>query len=233
MKLAIIPARGGSKRIPRKNIKFFHGKPIIAWSIEAAKNANIFERIIVTTDDEEIAECAMSYGAEVPFLRPSPLSDDFATTNDVIAHGVQWMLDHGQNPLEVCCIYATAPFLMPKDIERGLNILIDGDWEYVFSAVEFSAPVFRGFMKNPNLGLEMIFPEHYLTRSQDLPKVFHDAAQFYWAKTNTWLEKPPIFSSKSFFLEIPKQRVQDIDTLEDWDLAERMFELLKLNKNKI
>jgi N-acylneuraminate cytidylyltransferase len=229
MRVAIIPARGGSKRIPKKNIKLFHGKPMISWSIEAALKSKIFDRIIVSTDDSEIAEIAITSGAEVPFIRPAKLADDHATTSDVMEHAAKWLVDEGYSPSGLCCIYATAPFIEINDLVSGLELLISGGWQYVFPAAEFAAPIFRGF-KAGHVGLEMIFPEHYLTRSQDLPRVFHDAGQFYWGTKNAWLSKAPIFSNKSHFIELPRLRVQDIDTLDDWDIAEKIFTLLSSTK---
>ena len=202
---------------------------MISWSIKVALKSKIFDRIIVSTDDSEIAEIARESGGEVPFIRPEKLSDDYATTADVMEHAAHWLKDEEPSISELCCIYATAPFVEANDIELGLEMLISGGWQYVFSATEFSAPIFRGFRKGDG-GLEMIFPEHYLTRSQDLPKVFHDAGQFYWGTHHAWLSKAPIFSNKSDFLELSRLRVQDIDTPEDWDTAEKMFTLLSAVK---
>lgn len=229
MRAAIIPARGGSKRIPKKNIKLFHGKPMISWSIEAALKSKIFDRIIVSTDDPEIAEVARKSGGQVPFMRPSKLSDDYATTADVMEHAARWLIDEGQPVSELCCIYATAPFIEADDIALGLETLISGGWQYVFPATEFTAPIFRGFKKGAG-GIEMIFPEYYLTRSQDLPNVFHDAGQFYWGTKNAWLSRAPIFSNKSHIIELPRLRVQDIDTPEDWDISEKIFNLLSVTQ---
>jgi N-acylneuraminate cytidylyltransferase len=226
MRVAIIPARGGSKRIPKKNIKLFHGKPIISWSIEAALKSKIFDLIIVSTDDSEIADVARNSGGQVPFIRPLQLSSDYATTADVMEHAARWLMDEGHPISELCCIYATAPFVDASDIELGLQLLLSGGWQYVFPAAEFAAPIFRGFKKGAG-GMEMIFPEHYSTRSQDLPRVFHDAGQFYWGTHHAWLSKAPIFSNTSDFIELPRERVQDIDTPEDWEIAEKMFTLLR------
>ena len=175
MNIAVIPARGGSKRIPRKNIKNFFGKPMIAWSIEIAIASGLFDQIIVSTDDLEIAEVARNYGAEVPFLRPADLSNDYAGTTEVIAHATQWLIDQGLVVSTVCCIYATAPFVQVKDMIRGLQALECGSWSYAFSATDFAAPIFRAFTENPDGGIDMFFPEHFLTRSQDLPRALHDA----------------------------------------------------------
>jgi len=222
MNIAIIPARGGSKRIPRKNIKTFCGKPMIAWSIEAAKEANLFDRIIVSTDDEEIAKVAKKWGAEVPFMRPAELSNDFAGTTEVITHATKWAQDQGWLLEAVCCIYATAPFVRQNDLQRGLDALRSGPWAYAFTAAEYAAPVFRSFKQVESGGIEMFFPEHFSTRSQDLPMALHDAGQFYWGRPNAWLSSVRIFDRHSTPVFIPRWRVQDIDTVDDWVRAEMM-----------
>lgn len=220
MKIAIIPARGGSKRIPRKNIKDFCGKPMIAWSIEAAKTSGLFDRIIVSTDDEEIAEVAKQWGAEVPFMRPDELSNDYAGTTEVIAHATQWALDQGIDVDALCCIYATAPFVRVADLKRGLEALESNDWAYAFTVTDFAAPIFRSFKQTADGGIEMFFPEHFSTRSQDLPTALHDAGQFYWGRPSAWIEGKRIFDRHSTPVVIPRWRVQDIDTQEDWVRAE-------------
>ncbi|MEQ1530814.1 MAG: pseudaminic acid cytidylyltransferase, partial [Methylococcales bacterium] len=197
MRIAVIPARGGSKRIPRKNIKLFFGKPMIAWSIEAAKASELFEHIIVSTDDMEIAEVAKTWGAEVPFMRPEELSNDYAGTTPVIAHATQWALDQGCELAATCCIYATAPFIQTDDLKRGWNSLDSGDWDYAFTVTDFAAPIFRSFKQTAEGGIEMFFPEHFATRSQDLPVALHDAGQFYWGRPLAWLESKPIFDRYS------------------------------------
>lgn len=226
MKIAVIPARGGSKRIPRKNIKEFCGKPMIAWSIEAAKASGLFDRIIVSTDDNEIAEVSRQWGGEVPFMRPAALSDDFAGTAGVIAHATQWVLDEGDDVTVVCCIYATSPFIRETDIKEGLSELTSGDWEYVFSATDFAAPIFRSFERTIEGGVQMFFPEHVLTRSQDLPVALHDAGQFYWGRTSAWLQEVRVFDLHSKPLIIPRWRVLDIDTQDDWKRAEILGPIL-------
>lgn len=223
IKVAIIPARGGSKRIPRKNIKEFFGKPMIAWTIEAAKKSDIFDRIIVSTDDEEIACIARKWGAEVPFMRPEELSGDHTATIPVIAHGINWLLGQGEELESVCCIYATAPFVDANDIRKGYEELIAGNWNYTFSVTDFSAPIFRSFKLSDSGGVEMFYPEHFNTRSQDLPEAFHDAGQFYWGKSKSWLQNKTIFSLESKAIPIPRWRVQDIDTPDDWMRAEKLF----------
>jgi pseudaminic acid cytidylyltransferase len=220
MRVAVIPARGGSKRIPRKNIKSFNGKPMIAWSIEAAKSSGLFERIIVSTDDAEIAEVSKQWGAEVPFTRPAELSNDYAATTEVIAHAALWGIEQGLTLESLCCIYATAPFVQVEDIKRGCEALDSGDWDYAFTVTDFSAPIFRSFKQTEQGGLEMFFPEYFSTRSQDLPVALHDAGQFYWGRPKSWIEGKRIFDNRSKPILIPRWRVQDIDTSEDWDRAE-------------
>jgi N-acylneuraminate cytidylyltransferase len=232
MKIAVIPARGGSKRIPRKNIKLFRGKPMIAWSIEAAKDSNLFDHIIVSTDDDEIAEVARQWGAEVPFMRPVELSDDYAGTAPVITHATQWALDQRFDVTAVCCIYATAPFIRVADLKRGCSELESGSWQYVFTATDFAAPIFRSFEQTANGGIQMFFPEHVLTRSQDLPVALHDAGQFYWGRTSAWLQEMSVFDRHTRPLLIPRWRVQDIDTKEDWERAE-MFAAVHLPDGNI
>jgi N-acylneuraminate cytidylyltransferase len=220
MKLAVIPARGGSKRIPRKNIKAFNGKPMIAWSIEAAKSSGLFERIIVSTDDVEIAEVAKQWGAEIPFMRPEELSNDHAGTTPVIAHATQWALAQGLDVEAVCCIYATAPFVQVEDLRNGWESLTSGDWDYAFTVTDFAAPIFRAFKETEDGGIEMFYPEHFATRSQDLPVALHDAGQFYWGRPAAWIEGKRIFDQRSQPVVIPRWRVQDIDTPDDWARAE-------------
>jgi N-acylneuraminate cytidylyltransferase len=223
MKIAVIPARGGSKRIPRKNIKHFCGKPMIAWSIMAARESGLFNRIIVSTDDAEIAEVAKAWGAETPFVRPLELSNDFAGTTEVIAHATQWALDAGLKLDAVCCIYATAPLIQAEDLKIGLSVLESGSWDYAFSVTEFAAPIFRAFKQTADGGIEMFFPEYFSTRSQDLPVAFHDAGQFYWGRPNAWTEGKKIFERYSAPVKLPRWRVQDIDNFEDWKRAEILF----------
>lgn len=226
MKVAVIPARGGSKRITRKNIREFCGKPMIAWSIEAAKASLLFDRIIVSTDDEEIADGARRWGAEVPFMRPAELSDDHTGTTAVVAHAIKWLYDHGEKPDFVCCIYAAAPFVRADDIKTAFARLESGDWQYVFSATTFEYPIFRAVERQADGKLRMFFPEHFLSRSQDLPEAIHDAGQFYWGLPQAWLENRQIFGEWSSVVMLPKWRVQDIDTPADWKRAEMLARLL-------
>lgn len=229
MRLAVIPARGGSKRIPRKNIKIFCGKPMIAWSIEAAKDSRCFDRIVVSTDDRQIADIAKQYGAEVPFFRPPELCDDHMPTAPVIAHAIQWHRQHDLDPQQVCCIYATAPFIRPDDLGQGLSLLTETDADYTFAVTSYEFPIQRAFRINVSGRIEMFHPEHFNTRSQDLPEAFHDAGQFYWGRTDAWLSGRPMFSEQAVPVLLPRHRAQDIDTQEDWALAEMMFKALQDN----
>lgn len=230
MRLAVIPARGGSKRIPRKNIKLFNGKPIIAWSIAAAQESACFDRIICSTDDSEIADVARTYGAEVPFIRPATLSDDQIGTIPVIAHAIEWQAQHGATPQEVCCIYATAPFVRAADLQAGLELLKNTDADYVFSVTSYAFPIQRAIRINADNRIEMFNPQHFNTRSQDLEEAWHDAGQFYWGKTKAWLAGKPIFSGEAVPLILPRYRVQDIDTPEDWERAEWMCKAQRHNQ---
>lgn len=228
MKLAIIPARGGSKRIPRKNIKSFCGKPMIAWSIEAAKLSGCFDRIIVSTDDEEIAEVSRAYGAEVPFKRPLELSGDYVETTPVIAHAVDWIIQHFGTVEFACCIYATAPFIKFKDLQFGLELLKKNNVDYAFSVASYSFPIQRAIRITEGRRVEMFNPDHFKTRSQDLEDAFHDAGQFYWGRADAWLDGKPLFSPRAMPVLLPRHRVQDIDTQEDWQCAEWLFKAMHL-----
>lgn len=223
MKLAVIPARGGSKRIPRKNIRLFGDQPMIAWSIQAALQSACFDRVIVSTDDDEIAEVARAYGAEVPFMRPPSLSDDHTPTIPVIAHAIAWHHQQGIIPQAVCCLYATAPFVQPADIREGQLRLDEQACDYVFSVTRYGFPIQRALRLDEDGRVAMFQPEHFGTRSQDLEEAFHDAGQFYWGQADAWLTGQPIFSANSYPLMLPAWRVQDIDTPEDWERAERLF----------
>lgn len=220
--IAIIPARGGSKRIPGKNIRDFHGKPIIAYSIEAAKASGLFEKIIVSTDTDEIADVALANGANSVMWRNEYLAGDQATLAELMQSVAFGLIEARLDPLRMCCILATAPMIRPKDIAEGHKRL-DAGWDYAFSATD-AGPVYRSFTATPQGGVDMLFPQHINTRSQDLPAVLQDAAQFYWAKTDTWLHPTPIFGPRSCSVMIPRSRVVDIDTEEDWAIAERLFE---------
>ncbi|MGQ3210414.1 MAG: pseudaminic acid cytidylyltransferase [Shinella sp.] len=226
MRLAVIPARGGSKRIPRKNVKPFAGKPMIVWSIDAALESGCFDRIIVSTDDEEIAAIASKAGADVPFMRPANLSDDYTGTIPVVAHAISWMQEHARPAETVCCIYATAPFVRAEDIRRGQAILEEGGADYAFSVTSFPFPIQRAIRLKAEERVEMFWPEHFASRSQDLEEAFHDAGQFYWGRAEAWLAGRPLFSPQAAAVVLPRHRVQDIDTPEDWQRAEFMFTAL-------
>lgn len=232
MRLAVIPARGGSKRIPRKNIRPFGGVPMIAWSIRAAVESDCFNRIIVSTDDAEIADVARTYGAEAPFVRPAELSDDHTGTIPVIAHAVRWQGESGSMPDQVCCIYATAPFIRPADLRQGLHVLNDSGADYAFSVTSYPFPIQRAVRLTPEGRMTMFQPEHFNTRSQDLEEAWHDAGQFYWGRTEAWLAEMPLFSAGSAPVPLPRHRVQDIDTPEDWQRAEWMFKAIVESQNE-
>lgn len=222
--IAVIPARGGSKRIPRKNIREFAGKPMIAWSIEAALASGCFSRVIVSTDDDEIAAVAEACGVEVPFRRPADLSDDHTGTIPVIAHAIDWLRKQGEAPEVVCCLYATAPFVQAEDLRAGLRALQGSDAvDYAFSVTSYSFPIQRALRLTPEGRVGMFQPEHFTTRSQDLEEAWHDAGQFYWGRASAWTNGLPIFTERAVPVLLPRHRVQDIDTLEDWRRAEWLF----------
>ncbi len=223
MNACIIPARGGSKRIPKKNIREFCGKPMIARSIEAAQTAGVFDRIIVTTDSEEIAAVARAYGAEVPFMRPPELSDDHASTHAVVIHALNWFKEEGVELEYACCLYATAPFVQPNYLNEGLDLLKSTGATMAVSVTSFSFPIMRGLKINEVGLLEMIWPEHQMTRSQDLPETYHDAGQFYWLNVEKCMKTRGASVSDSTPVIIPRHLVQDIDTEEDWQRAELMY----------
>ena len=220
MRIAVIPARGGSKRIPRKNFRDFDGEPMMTYPIREAKNSGIFDRIIVSTDDPQISSIAKENGAEVPFMRPVDLSDDHTPTAPVISHAVQWCLERGLKVDYVCCIYATSPFLRREDLLEGFNRIKQEGWDFVISITSFPFPVQRAIRIRKNGGLQMIDEKKYMVRSQDLEECYHDAGQFYWGTSQAWIEQKPIFSNRSGFVELPRWRVQDIDNEEDWRRAE-------------
>jgi pseudaminic acid cytidylyltransferase len=225
MNIAIIPARGGSKRIPRKNIKEFAGLPIIAHSIKAALECGLFDKVIVSTDDEEIASVAQEFGADVPFMRPSNLSDDHTATIPVIAHAIQTL----QNDYvidNVCCIYATAPFIRSSDLIDAYNALLTHNKQYAFPVTTFPFPIQRGVKRDVEGNIEMFNPQHFTTRSQDLEEAYHDVGQFYWGRATAWIEGKPIFSDAATTIVLPRHLVQDIDTPEDWIRAELMYKVL-------
>lgn len=227
MSICVIPARGGSKRIPRKNIREFGGKPMIAWSIEAAQASGCFTRVIVSTDDDDVAGVAEACGAEAPFRRPPELSNDYIGTLPVVAHAVDWLGDQGEEPEFVCCLYATAPFVQAEDLKSGLQALQHNeDVDYALSVTSYPAPIQRALRLSPQGRVAMFQPEHFHARSQDLEKAWHDAGQFYWGRAAAWRKSTPIFSGRSVPIMLPRHRVQDIDTPEDWRQANWLFAAL-------
>ncbi|MBW2647155.1 MAG: pseudaminic acid cytidylyltransferase [Deltaproteobacteria bacterium] len=225
--VAVIAARSGSKRIPHKNIKPFCGKPMIAYSIEAAKSAGIFDRIIVSTDSEKIAVTAKEFGAEVPFMRPCELADDHSGTDAVILDALKRIMEDGEAIDYICCIYATAPFVKAEYIIKGYNILRDEHATSCFSVTTYPFPIFRSLKINSQNRLEMFWPEYRETRSQDLQEAYHDAGQFYWTNAKKYLKEKQFYSKDAVPVILPRYLVQDVDTPEDWETAEKMFSVLK------
>jgi pseudaminic acid cytidylyltransferase len=232
MKLAVIPARGGSKRIPRKNIRPFAGRPIIAYSIAAARESELFDRIIVSTDDPEIAAVARECGAEAPFVRPAALADDCTGTNAVVKHAIRWAVDAGIAVAYACCIYATAPFVRAADLRRGFDMLRDSGRGYAFSVTTYPFPIQRSIRVTAVASVEPMFPEHILARSQDLETCYHDAGQFYWGTADAFLGDVPLFSEASTAVVLPPHLVQDIDTPEDWHRAELLYRAWQLESKE-
>ena len=222
--VAIIPARGGSKRIPRKNLLPFDGVPMIVRSICTALDSGLFERVVVSTDDAEIAELALAHGAQVPFLRPADLADDFTGTAAVIVHALQQLpaFDYA------CCIYATAPLLQARYLRQGFELLEQHPHKaFAFSVCNFGFPVQRALTLDGQGALSAMYPEFRNTRSQDLPEAFQDAGQFYWGRSEAWLRGEVLYSPASLPVILPRYLVQDIDTLEDWKRAEYLYAALK------
>jgi N-acylneuraminate cytidylyltransferase len=226
-RVAIIPARGGSKRIPRKNIKEFCGKPMIAWSIEAAKSSGCFDKIIVSTDDAKIADVAREWGATVPFMRPAKLSDDYAGTLPVIRHAVEWLSEREAPVDYACCLYATAPFVSADDLRRGWELIQQQGCSYAFSVTSYAFPIQRAVRITESGRVGMFNPEYFNTRSQDLEEAWHDAGQFYWGAAQAWRDEQAIFGEESIPVKLPRHRVQDIDTPEDWARAEWLFRAMQ------
>jgi N-acylneuraminate cytidylyltransferase len=222
--VAIIPARGGSKRIPRKNLLPFDGVPMIVRSIRTALDSGLFEQVVVSTDDAEIAELALAHGAQVPFLRPAELADDFTGTAAVIVHALQQLpaFDYA------CCVYATAPLLQARFLRQGFELLQQHpDKAFAFSVCSFGFPVQRALTLDGQGALTALYPEFRQTRSQDLPEAFQDAGQFYWGRSEAWLRGEVLYSSASLPVILPRHLVQDIDTLQDWKRAEYLYAALK------
>jgi len=225
MKVAIIPARGGSKRIPGKNIRDFFGKPIISYSIEAAKKTGLFDLIIVSTDSPEIADIATKYGALVPFMRPDNLSDDMTPTAPVLEHAINFLESDGMKIEEFCCIYPTAPFVSQEYLKNGYNVLKEKKCSVVFPIAEFDFTIYRAVKVCGDGRVEMINPKYKTTRSQDLPGAYHDAGQFYWFDKKKFMKKLTLLPDDCYSIILPRKLVQDIDTPEDWKIAEYMFKI--------
>lgn len=224
-RIAIIPARGGSKRIPRKNIKEFLGKPIISYSIEAALKSKLFDEVMVSTDDKEIAEKAISFGAKVPFYRSKINSNDHATTFDVIDEVINNYKDEGIIFEQACCIYPTAPFTTPETLIKFYDFLNRSKYDCVFPVLKYSYPIQRALKLDKNNKMSMIYPQHLITRSQDLQESYHDAGQFYWFVTDKLMQEKKLWTDNTGSLEISEIEAQDIDNLEDWKIAEFKYRL--------
>ena len=234
MNIAVIPARSGSKRIPRKNIKEFYGKPMIAWAISIAQKSGLFGKIIVSTDDEEIAKISRNFGAETPYLRPIELADDFTTTVPVISHAARYCYDQGWKVEHLCCIYPCVPFLQVIDLSYALDLAITQNVDFVYPVTEYVHPIQRAMRRDSVGQMQFFNPEYELTRTQDLEKSYHDAGQFYWGKISAWMEQKKMHTS-GLAMPIPNWRVVDIDSIDDWNRAELYFEALKtfkMNQNR-
>ncbi len=223
--LAIIPARGGSKRIPRKNIKLFLDKPIIQYSIDAARSANLFDEVMVSTEDMEISRVAQSCGASVPFFRSAKTADDYATMGDVVEEVILEYKNMGCEFKYFCCILATAPFVTADRLIQTFELLKNSEADSIIPVTRFSYPIQRA-LKIEDEKLKMFWPENYNKRSQDLTPAYHDCGQFYWMKVESFLKQKKIFSENSIPFKIPETEVQDVDTLEDWKIAEFKYKII-------
>lgn len=226
MVVAIIPARGGSKRIPQKNIKLFAGKPMIAYAIEVAKKTNLFDKIIVSTDSEKIAVISKTYGADIPFMRPYKLADDHTGTSKVVIHAIECLTDMNIEIEALCCIYPTVPLLRSRSIEEGYSLYKNNGFILTFSVAAFPAPILRSYNIDKKNKLKLNWPEYYHSRSQDLPEAYHDAGQFYWINPKRLLKDRLIYSGDAIPVIIPRKYAIDIDTLEDWEYAEHLYTVL-------
>lgn len=228
--VAIIPARSGSKRLPGKNVKVFHGQPVIAYSIKAAVESKLFERVIVSTDSEEFKAIAESMGAEVPFIRPANLADDYTPIPDVFCHALDWLKHQGETYDDACLILATAPFIQVDHLKDTYKLLKNNsdDIDGVVPVTSFSYPIMRSLKLEPNKILKMNWPEHEFTRSNDLEEAYHDVGQFYWVNVQRFFkaEKKRLLLDNYLGYPIPRHLVQDIDTPEDWDRAELIYKAL-------
>jgi pseudaminic acid cytidylyltransferase len=226
MKIAVIPARGGSKRIPRKNIKAFAGQPMIAYAIKAAQACGLFDHVVVSTDDEEIAAVAREYGAEVPFMRPPELSDDYVATIPVIDHAIRACQALGWDVSHACCIYPGVPLLQADDLRAAFALMDEAQAPYAFTVTGFPAAVQRAMRRLPDGGMESIYPQYAATRTQDLEPAYFDAGQFYWGTVEAWFSGvSPHKSGKG--LVIPESRAVDIDTPQDWERAELLYQVMQ------
>ena len=226
MKIAIIPARGGSKRIPKKNIKIFNGKPMIVWAIEKVKESKFFDQIVVTTDDAGIMEIANKHGAKTPFKRSKELSDDFTITVPVIANAIieceklEWKIDYA------CCVYPCSPFIKVEDFEKSYNKMIQGDFEFIYPVTEYRHPIQRAMSFNKKGMMELEFSESNKARTQDYKKLYHDTGQFYWGTRNAWVNQKKMHTDGTAFVT-PSWRIVDIDTEDDWTRAELLYKLIE------
>jgi N-acylneuraminate cytidylyltransferase len=225
--LAIIPARGGSKRIPRKNLKSFLGKPIIEYSIEAALSSGLFDEVMVSTEDVDIGRASIALGAKVPFFRSDKNASDFATLADVVLEVIAWYEKNRTKPENICCILATAPFVTPAKLQTAYDKLINEQFTVVFPAAKFSYPIQRALHVDPeSQTISMVYPENLTARSQDLEDYYHDSGQFYWAKVDTLKREKSFITSDTGILELPQIEVQDIDNEDDWIIAEQKYLLM-------
>ncbi len=227
MNIAVIPARGGSKRIPRKNTRLFAGKPIIAYSIDAAIESGCFDEVIVSTDDENIASISLQHGASIPFMRPRELADDHSVISEVIVHAINWYASQGQTVTNICSIFATAPFVTASSLLAGRDALAISGKHFALSVTSFPFAIQRALRLNPDDTVDAMYPQYRFTRSQDLEEGWHDAGQFCWGKAEAFLQKISVFSTDTIAVKLPRHMVQDLDTLEDWHRAELMYEVLR------
>ena len=223
----MIPARGGSKRVPRKNIRLFAGKPVIAYSIKAALDSQCFDEVMVSTDDDAIADIAREYGATVPFMRPAELSDDHTVLASVISHAIKVYQSKNHEVSHACCIFATAPFVSAVDLRKGHDALATTGKHFALSVTSFAFAVQRALRLNIDETVDAMYPEYRMTRSQDLDEGWHDAGQFCWGTAEAFLQNLPVFAPHTVAVKLPRHRVQDLDTLEDWRRAELMYEVLR------
>lgn len=227
MNLAVIPARGGSKRIVRKNIRHFHGKPIIAYSIQAALDSRLFDQVLVSTDDEEIAEVAANFGANVPFRRPAELSDDYTGTLPVLQHALRWGQDQGISVNMLACLYPAAPLVNADLLQQAERLRQASGADYCFTVGRFPTPIQRALCKNEQGRLEPMYPQCRETRTQDFTPAYFDAGMFYLGRAQAFMDGLPLHSPHAVGLELPRHLVQDIDTEEDWAFAEKLYTLIK------